>query len=90
MKTLEKTREPEQFEDRIRFNWGYHDARFDAKNHLTNRETINPGRIDPGGQRPLPWKDEAYCEGYIRGYESNLEDADHRLSNGAWANYQAS
>jgi len=76
-----------KFDDRVRFNWGYHDARFDLKHNMDNREAIAPGTISPSGNRPLPWQDRAYCEGYHRGLESNLSSEEHSLSSWAWIEY---
>jgi hypothetical protein len=80
-----KTNKTEQFEDRVRFNWGYHDARFDIKHNRPNRETVT--QPQPFGVNPLPWNDKPYCEGYIRGFESNINDEAHRYSQWAWDDY---
>jgi len=77
------------FDDRARFNWGYHDARFDLKHHLTNRKWISPGTVANDGNRPLPWHDNAYCEGYSRGMESEIGNSEHTLSSWAWLDYAA-
>ena len=74
-------------DDRVRFNWGYHDARFDIQHRLVNRERIKPGTIAVDGQRPLNWDDRSYCEGYHRGLESDLDNPEHKLSTWAWLDY---
>ena len=75
-----KTQNKDQFEDRIRFNWGYHDARHDRREGYRRNLT----------DRALPQQDKAYCEGYWRGIESDLNSENHKLSNWAWAEYQSS
>lgn len=63
MKTITKT---ERFNDRTRFNWGFHDATLDAEQGWPNRTLTAEG---PAISRPLP-NDPAYCEGYRRGQQS--------------------
>lgn len=81
------------FAPRVRFNWGYHDARWDRKFHAPNRESIvgcGDGSSNGPG-RPLP-NDAAYCAGYHYGNLSDLnapytdiQDAQtHSLSTWAW------
>lgn len=58
-----------RFPDRIRFNWGFHDAQSDMEHTGKNRAM-------PGIQRfPLP-DDSAYCAGYHAGV------ADYSARNG--------
>lgn len=64
MKTNNKT---ERFSDRVRFNWGFHDATLDAEEGWPDRTAIVDGT---GIRRPLPTDDAAYCEGYRRGQQS--------------------
>lgn len=64
MSTKTKT---ERFNDRTRFNWGFHDATLDAAEGWPDRTQI----VDAKGlRRPLPADDAAYCEGYRRGLAS--------------------
>ena len=45
------------FSDRVRFNWGYHDAAFELKT----------GIVRPNAKFRLPNNDKAYCDGYAEG-----------------------
>ena len=65
MKTT-ATKTTEKFSDRVRFNWGFHDATHDASMGWPNRLLTIEG---PSIARPLP-NDPAYCEGYRRGQQS--------------------
>ena len=59
-----------KFSKRVCFNWGFHDATFDA-------EMGNPNRADPRGAQcnPLPPVEShaGYHEGYRMGYADFLE-----------------
>jgi hypothetical protein len=61
------------FGPRARFNWGYHDARWDRERQIDRRA---------GGAFPLP-KDKPYCDGYAAGHASG-NDPEDRLSTNAW------
>ena len=54
------------FDDRIRFNWGFHDATLDMERGWPNR-LVNPKMF--GTLRPMP-DDTAYKAGYAAGVES--------------------
>ena len=59
---------------RLRFNWGYHDARLD--------KSTNRGRRRQGaGDRPLPEWSAKYRAGYDAGWRSSIGD---QLSTQAW------
>jgi hypothetical protein len=51
------------FDDRVRFNWGFHDAQHDLSMGWPNRVTLT---APEGGHNPLP-PDVAYCDGYRAG-----------------------
>jgi len=79
-----KTHEP-QFEDRIRFNWGYHDAAFDVHRG-------NPRLTGSPGQQSLTYvsrqHDIAYYEGYIRGVADAKTGVCTDDSTAAWQAYR--
>ncbi len=62
--TATETKRFGHFTPRIRFNWGFWDARAD-------RERGNGNRVFPAlGRFPLPTDNKPYCEGYRAGLES--------------------
>lgn len=81
-----KRNEPDPFGPRIRFNWGYHDARYDKERGHTDRRTLT-GQDTKTGMYPLP-KDtphhQHYAAGYGHGWESDLKNPEHELSTHAW------
>jgi len=73
-------RQPSKFGPRIRFNWGYHDARSDRALNLDRQQ-------DRPADRPLPASDTPYCAGYAAGMVSLTSET---LSEEAWKAYSAS
>lgn len=73
------------FEDRIRFNWGYHDAAHDVMRGLY-RCTGLYGPQSP--QYVSRQYDAAYYEGYVRGIRDARNGAYAQNSEPAWQEYQ--
>ena len=63
--------------DRVRFNWGFHDAAFDQQRNKA-------ARTQGDHLFALPAKDRAYREGYVAGYAEPSE-----CSTMAWKARQA-
>ena len=70
------------FSDRIRFNWGFHDATHD-KSMGRNRQLIPEGELFC-----LP-DDSAYCAGYDAGQRETLATGRPESSQPAWICHQA-
>lgn len=79
-------KEKELFPDRVRFNWGYHDAQFDIKRGCTRRLSEKSHNIGYVG------KD--FDAAYYYGYKSRLEENKNGIkynnsSNNAWKNRES-
>lgn len=66
-----------QFEPRVRFNWGYHDAQFSA------------GKLTPdGATRNEEWADSHFDRAYGKGFRAGMADKSAGLytgnSDAAW------
>lgn len=60
------------FDDRIRFNWGFHDAANDAEDRREPRDVSTHF-------------DRAYARGYVAGYRTVLDGGDRFSSEPAWS-----
>ena len=68
------------FSNRIRFNWGFHDATGDRQDGRANRMN---GSENP--RYPLPAHDKAYCVGYAYGQKADMPgNVQPATSDGAW------
>ena len=75
-----------RFDDRTRFNWGFHDATFDGVQGWPDRR-VDPSLPGTNLRRPLPADDFAYCSGYSAGWESWLKlGIREESSERAWLN----
>jgi hypothetical protein len=73
------------FEDRVRFNWGYHDSRCEhARNQPRALEYSAKSDINHVSIK----RDAAYFHGYRLGKEHYLADIPHTDSNQAWQEFQ--
>lgn len=81
-----------KFSDRTRFNWGYHDARFEILRNLPSRVGVHEVTIIQGGRVfPLPDSDPAYAAGY-RSARAMADRGDtlSELSSAAWVEFYGS
>jgi hypothetical protein len=61
---MARTAQNSGFDDRVRFNWGYHDAASDAKRGQARKTVLNGGQDVRTVSREF---DEAYYDGYLAG-----------------------
>ena len=73
------------FSDRVRFNWGYHDAASDVENH---RSTAANGK--PIAEWLTDHPDTAYHDGYCYGRRDAEASFYENCSDAAWTDYQHS
>lgn len=81
MTTATKTQAVPKFSDRVRFNWGYHDAASDAGRGQA-RETAMGGPQNP--RRVSREYDAAYYDGYVCGISDTANGIDTASSTSAW------
>ncbi len=76
------------FEDRVRFNWGFHDGACDAAGPLGHREMHLKGEQNP--KRVSREFDAAYYEGYLAGVLASKNGEYKGESTGAWETFKTS
>jgi hypothetical protein len=74
-----------QFEDRIRFNWGYHDSRVE---HAENRPRVLEYTSKSDIKHVSIKRDAAYFHGYRLGRRHHWDNVPHTTSDQAWSQYQ--
>lgn len=93
MTTISKAKKtPPKFEDRVRFNWGYHDAAQAFREGWGVEKNFGFGPairillpVDVLSQHP----DGVYAEGWIRGYCDARDGKDTTSSESAWEEAEA-
>ena len=76
-KTSKKATKP-TFEKRVRFNWGFWDAIFNAKNSLPRPDGLTVETIADKHY------DAAYAQGWIAGFNAHANGFDGSSSEDAW------
>ena len=76
-KTSKKAVQP-AFENRVRFNWGFWDAIFNAKNGLPRPDGLTVETIADKHH------DAAYAQGWIAGFNAHANGFDGSSSEDAW------
>lgn len=83
-----KKNQPDLYEPHVRFNWGFHDAAWEVRNH---RERLNVG-VGPQTTGVVSREyDAAYYEGHVRGLawaRAGKYIEGKTLSTEAWEEYE--
>jgi hypothetical protein len=79
------TRKKPQFEDRVRFNWGYHDSRVE---HARNQPRILEYSSKSDIRHVSIKRDAVYFHGYRLGRRHHWDNVPHTTSDSAWVEYQ--